>query len=309
MSAAQCLLRDMGRNRSLWTEIAQIAAEQQGNITTAQLLALGMGEGAIRHAVRTGRLFRVFRGAYAVGRPPVKPIERAAAAVLACGPRAVLSHGSAMTLWGFWKHWDEPFEVALAVDRRPAGLRLHRCSTLLRRDVSTHHGIGVTSPARTLLDMAPRVKPRALTRLINEARLAKLLSLEDLADVVDRNPSHPGAQRIRPHLDNPQNPTRSTGEDDFPAFCRRYDLPTPQMNAVVHGFEVDAYFPEKRLIVELDGWPYHRGRRSFESDRDRDATMLMHGIPTVRITYDRLDDDPDREAARLHTILENRRAA
>jgi hypothetical protein len=133
--------------------------------------------------------------------------------------------------------------------------------------------------------------------------------LDDLADVADRNPIHPGAPLLRPHLDNPQNPARSGGEDDFPTFCQRYGLPTPVINATVHGVEVDAYFPQERLLVELDGWPYHRDRGSFEGDRDRDATMLMRGLPTVRITYDRLDSEPDLEAARLHAILEQRRAA
>jgi hypothetical protein len=308
MSAAQTLVIEVGENSSLWRRIAKIAAGQQGNITTARLLGLGMRKDALYYAVRTGRLFRVFHGVYAVGRPPVKAIERAAAAVLACGPRAALSHASAMTLWGFWKHWDEPFDVTAAVDRRRQGIRTHRCTTLLTRDVTLHHGIRVTTPARTVLDIAPRLKPKALTRLINDARRTPLLTLEDLADVVERNPLHPGAQLIRPHLDNPQNPTRSGGEDDFPAFCERYDLPIPLINAIVHGFEVDAYFPEERVIVELDGWPYHRDRSSFESDRDRDATMLAYGIPTVRITYDRFEQDPDREAARLHAILEWRRA-
>lgn len=299
----------MGRNRSLWREIAQVAARQHGNVTTRQLLAVGIGEDAVRYSARTGRLFRVHRGVYAVGRPPVLPIERAAAVLLACGPKAALSHGSAMTLWSFWKHWDDPFEVTVSGDRRPKGIRIHRSCTLRRRDVTTHHGLRVTSPARTVLDMAPRLKRRQLTRLINDARLAKLLTLDDLAEVVAHNRGHSGAPLLRPHLDNPQNPTRSEGEDDFPTFCERHGLPTPVLNAVVHGFEVDAYFPAERLIVELDGWPLHRDRDTFESDRDRDATMLMHAIPTVRITYDRLDHDPDREATRLQTILRQRRAA
>jgi hypothetical protein len=299
----------MGRKSPLWAQIAQIAAGQHGNITTEQLLAIGMGKRAVYYAVETGRLFRAFRGVYGVGHPPVTPLQRAAAAVLACGARAALSHGSAMTLWGFWKRWDEPFEVTLAVDRRPNGIRTHRCSTLRRRDVAIRQGIRVTGPARTVLDCAPRIRPKSLTRTINDARRAKLLTLEDLADVVARNPSHAGTPLLRPELENPHNPTRSGGEDDFPGFCQRYGLPAPVMNTVLHGFEVDAYFPEQRLIVELDGWPYHRDRSAFESDRDRDATMLMHGIPTVRITYDRIDEDPDREAARLLAILDRRRGA
>ena len=302
------LLTGVGRNSPLWRQIAQVAAEQHGNITTEQLLALGLGKDAIQYAVRTGRLFRVFRRVYAVGRPPTKPIERAAAALLACGPRAVLSHSSAMVLWGFWKHWGEPFDITVAADRRPSHIKTHRCSTLRRRDVTTHHGIRVTTPARTTLDIAPRLNAKALTRLINDARLAKLLTLDELADLAAHNPGHPGVPLLRPHLEDERSPTRSGGEDDFPGFCRRHGLPTPVMDTIVHGVEVDAYFPDEQLIVELDGWPYHRARSSFEGDRDRDATMLMHGIPTVRITYDRLDESSEeREAARLHVILEQRR--
>ena len=268
-----------------------------------------MGKRAIYYAVRTGRLFRVYRGVYAVGHPPIHPIERAAAAVLACGPRAALSHGSAMTLWGYWRRWDEPFEVMLAGDRRPRGIRTHRCSTLLGRDVVVHHGIRVTSRARTLLDMAPRIRPKSLTRFVNDARRARLLTLADLADVATRNPAHPGARALMKEAQNPHNPTRSEGEDSFPAWCERYGLPTPIMDTILHGFEVDAYFPQERLVVELDGWPFHRDRNKFESDRDQDATLLAQRIATVRITYDRLESDPDREAARLHAILEGRRAA
>jgi putative AbiEi antitoxin of type IV toxin-antitoxin system len=299
----------VGRNSDIDREIARIAASQHGNSTRRQLIAAGLDDDGIAYRIEAGRLFRVHRGVYAVGRPPVVALERAAAAVLACGSGALLSHSSAMALWGMWKHWEQPFEVTVAGDRRPPGIRIHRCSTLTRRDADCQHGISVTSPARTVLDMAPRLKPRPRTRLINDSRRATLLSLEDLADIVARNPTHPGVRLLRPHLDNPQNPTRSGGEDDFPEFCERYDLPSPLMDVIVHGFEVDAYFPDERLIVELDGWPYHRDRDAFENDRDRDATMLAHAIPTVRITYDRIEHNPDREAQRLHTILRQRRAA
>jgi hypothetical protein len=290
-------------------KIAQVSARQHGNITRLQLLQLGISNAWIARQVKLGRLHRVYRGVYAVGRPATHPLERAAAAVLACGPRAALSHGSAMTLWGFWKRWDQPCEVTTALDRRPAGIRVYRCSTLLRRDVRSRDRICVTSAARTALDMAPRLRPRSLARLINDARRARILTLEALVDVTARCPTHPGALLLRPHLDDPHNPTRSGGEDDFLTFCRRHGLPTPLINTTVHGVEVDAYFPEEKLVVELDGWPYHSSRQSFEDDRERDATLLAYGIVTIRITYDRLEQDPAREAARLHRILEARRAA
>src|SRR5438105_4623447 len=96
--------------------VAQIAATQHGNISRQQLLELGLGRRAIAYRLRSGRLHRLYRGVYAVGRPPTDPIQWAAAAVLACGQRAMLSHGSAMTLWGLWKRWDRPFDVTVASD-------------------------------------------------------------------------------------------------------------------------------------------------------------------------------------------------
>lgn len=212
-----------------------------------------------------------------------------------------------MTLSGFWKRWDEPFEVTVATDRKPRGIRVHRSSTLLRRDVTTIDGVLVTGAARTLLDMAPRLRQRSLVRIINDARRARILTLGDLADIAHRCPTNPGAPLLKAQADNPHNPTRSDGEDDFPVFCQRYGLPTPQLNVSVHGYGVDAYFEAEKLVVELDSWPYHGDRHTFESDRERDATMLMHGIATIRITYDRFELDPDREATRLHRILEDRR--
>lgn len=299
----------MGDIAHLSIKIAQIAARQHGNITRQQLLAVGASSAWITREIARGHLYRVFTGVYAVGRPAAAPLERAAAAVLACGPRAALSHGSAMTLWGFWKRWEEPFEVTIAADRRPKGIRIHRCSTLLRRDVATCGGILATSPARTLLDVAPRTRPRSLTRMVNDARRRELLTLGDLAELAVRCLSHPGAPLLKAHALGPHNPTRSAMEDDFLGFCRRYHLPTPEVNTIVCGYEVDAYFRAEKVIVELDGWDFHSDRRAFENDRERDATMLLAGIVTIRITYQRLHGSPDREARRLHTILSARRVA
>jgi hypothetical protein len=103
-------------------------------------------------------------------------------------------------------------------------------------------------------------------------------------------------------------PTRSEFEDRFLAFCREYGLPEPLINTFVAGYEVDALFPAERLIVELDGWEYHRDRHSFHGDRDRDADTLEAGYETVRVTWPRLTQRAVREAARLLAILARRRA-
>ena len=111
---------------------------------------------------------------------------------------------------------------------------------------------------------------------------------------------------LRPLVVTPTGPTRSEFEDRFLAFAREYGLPTPSMNARVAGYEVDALFPAHMVIVELDGYEYHQGRRSFERDRERDAVLLAAGYVTIRITWERLTTQPEREAARLHQILTRR---
>lgn len=295
-------------NDPLDVAIAAVAARQNGNVTCRQLHALGLSDQMIAYRVRLGRLFRVHRGVYAVGRPPRTPLERAAAAVLACGQGAVLSHASAMCLWGYWKRWDTPFEVSVVRgDPRPKGIRVHRTTTLTRSDIRWQQGIRTTSPARTLLDIAPRPNDKALAKAVNDALYSPFLSQSQLTETLERHPGHPGASRLRPFLDPGDGPTRSDWEREFPAFCERFGLPRPRMAARVGRYTVDALFEAEKLIVELDSWSFHSTRASFESDRDRDADTLAAGHATVRVTWRRIKDMSDREADRLHTILAARR--
>jgi Transcriptional regulator, AbiEi antitoxin/Protein of unknown function (DUF559) len=285
--------------------IAAVAGKQFGYITRTQLLSLGVGPGAIKYRVEIGRLIPVYAGVYAVGSVNITPLGRATAAILACGDRAVLSHGSAATLWGFNKYWEMPFEVTAPTVRTHRGIKVHRSRTLTRRDITRQLGVRATTPERTTLDIAPRLTQKRLTRVVNDARLAGFLHLNDLADVLDRNPTHPGTKRLRPFVETPRNPTRSPLEDDFVAFCERYGLPAPVVNTYILGYEVDALFPVERVIVELDGERFHGDR--FEGDRDRDADLLAAGYPTVRVTHKRMKRNPDHEAHRLNEILEGRR--
>jgi len=287
--------------------VAALARRQHGYVTRRQLQALGLGVKAIDYRLGTGRLIRVHAGVYAVGHLPTLAVDRAHGALLACGERAVLSHRSAATAWGMFGEWRMPFEVTSPTSRRRDGITVHRAE-LRRRDVRVQLGLRVTSPARTVLDIAPRVRDRRLTRIVNDLRLANQLRLSELADVLERNPRHPGARRLRPFLEAERGPTRSELEDRFLAFARRHGLPEPRINTVISGYEVDVFFPVERVIVELDGWAFHSSRASFHSDRERDAEMLRLDIPTVRITWERLATTPEREAERLHAILARRRA-
>jgi hypothetical protein len=208
-----------------------------------------------------------------------------------------------MTLWGYWRQWDRPFEVTAVGDRRTTGIRVHRSTTLSRHDITTQLGIRVTTPARTALDMSPCLTDKSLKRVVNNMLNSLGATEGQFAETLERHPRAPGARRIAKLLGLPGTPTRSGWEDDFPAFCRRFGLPAPVMGATRFGYIVDALFVAERVIVELDRWSFHRGKPSFETDRQRDAVTLSHGYVTLRVTEERLAERPEQEANRLHAIL------
>jgi hypothetical protein len=287
--------------------ILELARRQAGNVSRSQLLAAGLTSGGIDRRLRNGTLVTRYTGVYCL--VPARQDAQAVihAAVLAGGSDAVASHATAAFLWGFLQRYEPPPEISLPTgDRRPRHIVTHRCPSLQRRDITHQRGVPITTRARTALDLAPRLTNEQLTRLVNDERREGRLGTDALTDIVDRNPLHPGAKLLRPFIDSPHNPTNSGFEDDFLAFTAKYGLPTPEINFRFNGRKLDAFFPQYGLIVECDGWPYHRDRQKFEDDRERDADHLDHGLATVRITKTRFDDTPDREAARLRRILSRR---
>jgi hypothetical protein len=292
-------------DESVDRQIALLARRQHGYVTRPQVLALGLSRQSVVRRVQAGRLIPVHAGVYALGHQPTLPQDQAFAAVLASGDGALLSHATAATVWGISKRWTTPFHVTVASARRRAGIQMHR-GKLHPRDFDRQLDLPVTSPARTLLDNAPELTDKALTRAVNDLLRSHFLVLEDLAATLDRHPRHRATPRLHEFVEAPTGPTASEFEDAFSAFCRRFALPQPLCNATVAGYEVDAYFPMERVIVELDSWRFHGSRASFESDRERDAAVLTLGIVTVRITWSRLIKTPEREAARLRKILEAR---
>jgi hypothetical protein len=286
--------------------ILELARRQHGHVARRQLVELGVSQGLIQGRLETGKWVAIHKGVYCIGPRRNDALSRAAAAVLACGRGAVLSHASAGSLWGLLPRWSFPLEVTTKAKRARPGITTHRCQSFKPRDVTHQRGVPTTTRARTVLDLAPSLSHKQLTRLVNDARRDGHLRVVALSDILTRNPLHPGTKLLRPFVETTTNPTNSSFEDDFLAFTEKYGLPTPLINATVNGKQVDAYFPDHRLIVECDGWDFHKDRAAFESDRERDAHQLAHGIATVRITRERLDQRPDHEAARLTTILNQR---
>jgi very-short-patch-repair endonuclease len=288
--------------------LARLAGRQYVYVTYAQLLGLGFGRGAIAHMCVTGRLIRVYQGVYAVGHVRTDPAAQMTAAILACGPNVVASHSSAAFLWGMTKRWHRPPHVIVPTNRKRPNIHVHKTPHLAPKDTRTHLGIRVTSPARTLLDIAPTSTDKSLARAAREARLNRHLKIPDLRDTLARNPHHPGAAKLRRLAATTTGPTRSEFEDRFGAFARRFNLPPYLVNAPLAGYEVDVLFPAEKVVIELDGYEFHRDRRSFISDREKGAALAAEGHLPIHVTWDRLIGvAAEREAERLHKTLAARR--
>jgi very-short-patch-repair endonuclease len=238
---------------------------------------------------RRGHLIPVHRGVYAVAYPRVEPIAVAMAAVLACGPGAVLSHDSALALWEL-RRWPATPEVISPEHVRRPRIVAHRSRTLTAADRTVQRGVPVTRAARAIDDIRPRLTHHQHVRLINAARLERLISAEEAAE----------------RLGHGRNPTRSRLEDAFQRWIERHHLPQPLTNVHLQGHEVDALWPAERVIVELDHPATHSDPLTFRADRRRDRVNRELGYETVRFTGEDLTAE---EAERLRRLLARRRAA
>jgi very-short-patch-repair endonuclease/predicted transcriptional regulator of viral defense system len=277
--------------RHLDAEIAALAMRQHGVVERGQLAALGLGRGAIAHRVAAGRLHRVHRGVYAVGHPILTANGHRMAAVLACGPGAALSHASAAALWGIRPTNATRIDVSV---RERGGrakrqrIRVHRATGLRADEVTTDQAIRVTTPARTLLDLASSLPRRALERALDQAEVLELFDLTALSAVVRAHERERGAgalSRALEHHTAGTTLTKSTLEELMLAICEEHGLPRPKVNAWVEGLEVDFLFAAQRLVVEADSYQFHRSRAAFERDRERDAILARAGHRTLRFTH------------------------
>jgi very-short-patch-repair endonuclease len=286
----------------------EVARRQHGVVSRAQLLERGLGSDAVKHRLETGRLHRLWRGVYAVGRPEVSREGRLMAAVLSCGSEALLSHGSAAGLWGLLRR---PAGIDVTVPegtyRRRPGIRVHRRSGLdaeHRREVA---GIPIMDPISTLVDLAVDEPDWKLERALNEADRLDLVDPEDLRATLDLLPPRPGLARLRRMLGG-QPLTESGLERRFLAIVRLAGLSTPETQATVNGYRVDFFWPDLGLIVETDGWRYHR--TSFEQavDRRRDQAHTRADMTTMRFAEDQIRYEPD-EVRRTLEVVASRLAA
>jgi very-short-patch-repair endonuclease len=298
---------DAKREARLDAGIAALAGRQYGVVTRTQLTKLGLGRGAIELRLRRGWLQPVHRGVYAVGHRALRGEAWWMAAVLAAGRGAALSYRSAAGLWAIRQSAGRRVEVSVPRHRRSTPrLELHVVG-MEPDEVTVKDGIPVTTPARTLLDLGAVLTLGDLEYAFNQAEYRRLTSPTSLDDLLARYPGRRGTANLRRvlenHRKNGESVARSVLERKLVAVLDAYDLPRPEINRTTSHGELDARWPEQRLIVECDGWAAHGTRKAFEDDRARDRALVVAGWRVVRITWRQLTTEPDTIARQLEALL------
>jgi very-short-patch-repair endonuclease len=276
--------------------LRRLAERQHGVLAWRQLVALGLTEGQIKSRVTDGQLVPLYRGVFALGHRRIGLYGEWLAAVLACGPGAVLSYGSAAQLWGI-RGSRKPIEVTrVSGHRRPHGVRLHQTRALPDEHVTIEAGIPVTTLERTLLDTAARLDEQQLEHDLVEADRSRRLRWPKLWQAIaEHGRGRKGIRRLKrvvARADPRFADAVSTSEVDFLILCREANLKMPQVNVLVEGKRVDFYWPKERLIVEADSYGFHGDPTAFELDHRATVDLEAAGYRVHRTTYKMLQANP-----------------
>jgi len=285
----------------LWS----LVRRQHGVITRRQLLAGGVSGPTIQRRLAAGRLHPLWRGVYAVGRPEVSDLGRWMAAVLACGPDALLSHGAAAALWGLLA-WDGEIDIVLPGRRacRQPRIRIHRRLGLEATNRREVHGIPITDPISTLIDVTTSRSRKQVERAIREADRLDLVDPETLRAALDAFPHRPGIGRLRKLLDDETFAlTDSDLERRFLRLVRSADLPLPRTQVWLNGYRVDFSWPDLGLVVETDGLRYHRTPSQQKTDRVRDQAHTAAGLTVLHFTAAQVRYEPKQTLATLTAVV------
>jgi predicted transcriptional regulator of viral defense system len=292
--------------------IADLAERQHGLVTLPQLQSLGLGRSGVSRRASIGRLHRIHRGVYALGRPYLTERGRWLAAVLACGPKAALSHRSSAGLHGIRRDGRAKVDVILPSNsaRPRPGIEVHRSSTLEPADITTVDGIPCTTVARTLVDLGDVVGRSAVERAVDRAELLRLFDGRAVHEALARVGRRRGAGTLRAILGKYKQPTLTEEgiEEAFLALCGKAALPGPAVNTWIAlddgvAYKADFLWREHRLIAETDGRDVHTTRKAFEHDRLRDQRLTLAGFTVMRFTWRQIVDEPRRVAEALRTLL------
>jgi very-short-patch-repair endonuclease len=291
------------QGRTVEQELARLAGAAHGVVTRAQLLAAGITTGELKQRLRSGTLLREHRGVYRVGHRAESVEACYLAAVLACGPGALLCDAAAGHLLVLTRGRPPAPEVLARTERRVAGVRTHRSRRIDRRDATVWRGVPVTTVARTLVDLAATLTLDDLARACHEAGVRYATTPRDVDEVLARRPGRPGAKKLRAVLRGDAHVTLSGLERRFLRVLRAAALELPMTNRPAGGRRVDCRWPDRRLIVELDSYRYHHSRHAWEQDRRREREARARGDEFRRYTYGDVFEQPTLMLAELRTLL------
>ncbi|HKG04586.1 MAG TPA: type IV toxin-antitoxin system AbiEi family antitoxin domain-containing protein [Conexibacter sp.] len=289
-----------------------MAAAQHGVVARRQLLATGTAPSTINRRVASGHLIPLHRGVYAVGHDRLTRYGYWMAAVLAAGPGALLSHRDAAALHGLrspGNHRRTHVTTPARAGSTPR-LQLHRTTVLdRRRDVATVAGIPATSVARTLVDFAGIVPREQLAKALEEAERQRILDVRAVEDVLRRTSGRHGrghatiAAALERLATTAIQFTRSPLEDALLPLLDAHGLPRPATNMWMGEMEVDACWPDHRVVAELDGWGTHSTRDAFVRDRVRANELQTNGWIVLRFTHGQVVREPDAVARTIALAL------
>jgi very-short-patch-repair endonuclease/predicted transcriptional regulator of viral defense system len=287
-------------------ELAALAARQYGVVATRQVLELGFSRHQISRRVNKALLHRFRRGVYAVGHTRLTFRGRWMGFLLACGDLAVLSHHAAAALHDLRTVPTGLVDVTVPSPRHVSGVRCHAVRTLDPRDVTVIDGIPVTTVDRVLLDQADVVSRQRLRTLLEAAQRRDLLDAKRLRRLIARSPGRRGIPPLTAVLDELHDEapwTQSELERRFLELIRAGGLTEPEVNVVVDGELVDFHWPGHHLVVEVDGYRFHKTRDAFEADRRRDTKLKIAGLDVIRVTHRRIADDVPALVRELRALL------
>jgi Transcriptional regulator, AbiEi antitoxin/Protein of unknown function (DUF559) len=283
-------------------DIRRVAERQHGNVTRAQLDAMGLTRNEIDERCDQGWLIRRHTGVYAVGHVPRTRESRWLAAVLALGAGAVLSHIAAGALWRLLSGAAIVEVIVPTYAGRPRrdGIVVHR-QRLPATHVTIHRGIPVTTPIRTLLDLASVISLSALAECFEQAQVTLHMPPAPLAAEVVARPRHRGNAKLRRILEGAVDPAdvRSVLELRFLRLCAAHGIPRPEVNVRIGPWTPDFLWPDRRLIVETDGYEFHRTAAARRRDAAKDDFFRAAGFTVVRLTWADVTERPFETAGRV----------
>jgi putative AbiEi antitoxin of type IV toxin-antitoxin system/uncharacterized protein DUF559 len=277
--------------------LSALAGRQHGIVTTAQIVAAGLSQSGIRDRVKRGALHRIHRGVYSVGHASLSRFGEFLAAVLAAGPGAALSHDSCGELFEVRRWPTGEIHVSAPRRLRIGGVRTHR-TALGPLDVVVYKGIPVTNVARLLVDLTDVTDAHEILTVISEAAWRKRLDLGATRAALARANGRRNLGALTEAIARYERGEKGPKSRVELAFLRLVGEPRPLSNADVEGEEVDAHWPERKLIVEVDGHG-HRRPAQRRDDARRDAKLRAAGWTVLRVTAAEVEREPDRVLSRL----------